>query len=73
MKEGNQKKLPFEDNFAFLGDKKEMDDTSEQQIKPESTPVTQEDFDKSAGTKKEVFEFLQTLNLYYQKINKLLI
>ena len=63
MKEGGLKRGRFEDNFGFLDDKIGMNNTRLILRKPESTPVIQEEFDKSAGTKKKVFEFLQIRNL----------
>ena len=44
--------------FSFLADKKEMDDSIDDKSKPDSTEVTQGDFDSKAGNKKEVFDFL---------------
>ena len=65
MKKRNNGENEQNDNpFSFLTDKKSMDDTKEIKTKPETTEVTQGDFDDKAGNKKEVWDFLVTRNFF---------
>ena len=51
-------------NFSFLGNDNKIEDIPEEQTKPESVPMTQSEFEKGASHKKELFEFLETENIY---------
>ena len=63
MKKGNNgKNEQIADPFSFLSDQKIMDDAKIVKDKPDSTEVTQGDFDDKAGNKLEVFNFLSTRN-----------
>ena len=65
MKKGKDGENKQNDNpFSFLSEKKLMDDTKEIKSKPDSTEVTQGDFDDKAGNKKEVWDFLVTRNFF---------
>ena len=60
MKKPNKSLKQIEsDNFSFLERDKFMDDLNQDRTKPDSVAMSQAEFEKSAGTKAELIEFLE--------------